>query len=315
MASDSAARLEALIKKIQPRFRLRFLKMVRDLENHWSLRELERILELNRPEDIIHTVEQMSRKMSQEWGTSYRVAGAEAADVISEGIRVIVSFDEMNSRAVRIMQENQLRMVREFTNSQRLSVREAMAEAVRRGLNPRDAARMFRDSIGLTQRQMQAVNNYRRLLEQNSSAALTRQLRDRRFDRTVARATRTGEPLTRAQIDRMVARYRERYIKYRAETIARTESLRAAHAGTHEMYQQAVDDGTLRADRVTQTWVTAADERVRGSHASMHGQLQPLGQPFVSGAGFNLLYPGDPNAPASETVQCRCVVTTRFFGE
>jgi uncharacterized protein with gpF-like domain len=58
-----------------------------------------------------------------------------------------------------------------------------------------------------------------------------------------------------------------------------------------------------------QTWNTAGDERVRESHADMEGQQVPLGQPFVSGLGNDLMYPGDPSAPAEDVINCRCVVT------
>jgi hypothetical protein len=42
----------------------------------------------------------------------------------------------------------------------------------------------------------------------------------------------------------------------------------------------------------------------------MNGQLRAFGEPFLSGNGFELAYPGDANAPGSETINCRCVVTT-----
>lgn len=210
------------------------------------------------------------------------------------------------------MRRSQLSLIREFTNQQRLSTRLALVEGISQGLNPRQQALLFRQSIGLTQRQMQAVINYRRLLEQGDAAALQRALRDRRFDPTVQSSILGDRPLTPAQIDRMVDRYHARYIAHRAEVIARTEALRSVHDGAQAAYRQAIDLGVLAADDLIQEWVTASDERVRGSHAFMHGQQRPIGEAFLSGAGNALRWPGDIDAPGSETIQCRCVLVTVF---
>ena len=110
----------------------------------------------------------------------------------------------------------------------------------------------------------------------------------------------------------MVGRYRERYLRFRAETIARTEALRAVHQSSEEAYRQAVDQGQLDPGALVRTWITAADERVRGSHRAMMGQQRGFDETFTSGVGNRLRFPGDPNAPASETVRCRCVLTTRL---
>ena len=159
----------------------------------------------------------------------------------------MVDFDAINDRAVRLMRENKLRLVREFLDSQRAATQHALVEGVTEGLNPIAQARAFRDSIGLTSRQEAAVGNYRRLLQTGDRDALVRALRDRRYDPTVRRAIASDRPLTTSQIDRMVARYRERYIKYRSEVIARTESLKIVHQGNDEMYHQAVESGKLDA--------------------------------------------------------------------
>ena len=75
-----------------------------------------------------------------------------------------------------------------------------------------------------------------------------------------------------------------------------------------EMWQQAIDAGVVDAADVVGVWWTATDERVRPSHSFMHQQERPFGEPFVSGNGNNLRFPGDPAAPASDTINCRCVV-------
>ena len=53
-------------------------------------------------------------------------------------------------------------------------------------------------------------------------------------------------------------------------------------------------------------WVTRRDERVRHTHNAADGQVVPLDQPFLVG-GYGMMHPGDRNAPASETINCRCI--------
>ena len=45
----------------------------------------------------------------------------------------------------------------------------------------------------------------------------------------------------------------------------------------------------------------------------MGGQLRRRGVPFRSGNGNALRYPGDPQAPASDVIQCRCRRAVRIL--
>lgn len=304
-----------------------WVTVVDSMRNARTLDALAALLSAGRFDEATRMVLAGARRFAvaqqQEVVGAARIAAEDIEAALRSAARgeVVVDFDMTNDHAVRAMRENQLRLVREITDQQRRAMRESMQDSITRGLNPRDQARAFRDSIGLTQRQTQAVNNYRRLLEQNDPEAMTRALRDRRFDRATARAVRDGSPLSKTQIDRMVSRYRERAVKHRAEVIARTEALRSVHQGTHLMYQQAVEAGQVSAQELTREWQTAGDERVRTmestsgvtSHASMHGQtVRGLDEPFTSGGGSKLLYPGDPAAPGYDTIQCRCAVGVRM---
>jgi hypothetical protein len=304
-----------------------WLAVVASMRNARTLEELAALLAAGRFDEATQVVVAGARRFAAAWNEEYSNAARATADDIEDALRnasrgeVVISYDMTNDGAVRAMRENQLRLVREVSDQQRRAMRTAMQGGIERGLNPIDQARAFRDSIGLTARQQAAVDNYRRLLETNDPEALNRALRDRRFDRATARAIRNNEPLTRQQIDNMVARYRERAVKHRAEVIARTESLRAVHQGTFGMFKQAVEQGSLTNNELVREWNTAGDERVRTlestsgktSHSSMHGQtVRGLEEPFTSGGGSKLLYPGDPSAPGYDTIQCRCAVGVRM---
>lgn len=306
---DPARRVERLAARLEPGFRAAFLAMVGQVRDRHSLSVLADLLASGRFDEALENLLDSAGQLGTAWSAAFNEAGVATAGVLTRNVRdVFVSFDGVNARAVRNQQLNRLRLVREFSEIQRDATRNALIEGTLRGANPRQQARAFRDSIGLTRRQTDAVANFRRLLQSRDASALSRRLRDRRFDATVRRAIQEGSPLTRAQIDRMVDRYRERFIRHRSEVIARTESLRAANAGTQEAMIQADLPG-----RVVRTWNTAQDERVRGSHRAMHGQERGLEEPFTSGNGASLMHPGDPNASAEESIQCRCSVSTRVM--
>ncbi len=309
---DDEKRMEALLAGAAFSFRRQFLEAVKQIRDSTTLEQLEELLSTRQFDEALVAAEIAAASLGNAASASFLASADDTMRYIGNSIDVIVSLDRTNGRAVEMMRHNQLRLVREFTREQRLATRYAMVEGIAQGLNPRQQALLFRQTLGLTRRQVQAVLNYRRLLEQGDAAALQRALRDRRFDPSVRAAVSGERPLTDDQVDRMVDRYRERYIRYRSEVIARTEALRSVHEGAQEAYRQAISEGVLNADELVQEWITATDERVRSSHAFMHGQQRPVGEPFLSGAGNQIKYPGDIDAPGSETIQCRCVLTTRF---
>lgn len=309
----SQARLRGLIARAEPAIRLKFLEGMRLLRNANTLDDLADLIARGRIDEALAGLDAAIDLFVQETGVQFVRAGQDGAAFLSRGLNIIVVFDQTNDRAVAIMQNNRLRLVQQMTAEQRDAIREALTDGVRRGINPRAQAREFRSSIGLTRHQVRAVNRYRELLEQGSTQALQRQLRDRRFDRTVRAASRDRVPLSSGQIDRMVERYRERFLAHRAQTIARTESLRSVHEGTEELFQQVFDSGHLTPDQVQREWHTARDDRVRDpAHTAMRGQTRPEGVPFTDGLGNSLRYPGDPAAPGSTTIMCRCSVSRRI---
>lgn len=312
IVEDPADRILKLIASSESRIQRAFVQAVKDAKDDVVLTRIADLLERGSMEEALRVVDSITSVMSTQISLSVVESGESTATFISNVLGSKVLFDNTNVRAISIMRQASLDLIREFTQQQTDATREALTEGIRRQLNPIDQARYFRDSIGLTQRQTRAVNNFRRLLEENPSEALTRQLRDRRFDPSLIRSISIEEPLSKEHIDRMVTRYRERYIQYRSRVIARTESLRAVHQGTEEMYRQAIESGELEASQLTRAWDASGDANVRNSHSLMDGQVKPFGEAFISGAGNLLRYPGDPNAPGSDTIQCRCVLTTRL---
>lgn len=306
------ARIERLIRRAETRFQTAFLNIVNSVLDEDTLQRIGDLLQRGRVQQAVEEAGRaMGARMANSQASVFTLAAEDHSEFFLDAMSVRIDFDITNDRAVRFLRNDRLRLIREITDSQAGAIRNALVEATERGLNPREQARAFRQAIGLTTRQERAVSRFRQLLEAGDSEALERQLRDRRLDPTVRRAIRGERALARGEVDRMVDRYRERYRKYRAKTIARTEALRAVHAGSDELMQQAIEQGKVDQAQIEQEWHTSLDGRERDSHRTMDGQTRPYGQPFTTGAGVSIRYPGDPAAPGSETIQCRCAVTMR----
>jgi len=310
--TDPASRLEALVASVQPKFRARFLAVIRSIKDERSLEDISALLLAGQVEEALVTAEVAALRMSNLFNQVVILSGEATAASISGNLEILLDFDHVNQHALSVMTRNRLRWVQEFVSEQREATRAALLDGIERGVNPIEQARAFRDSIGLTRYQQEIVNNYRRNLNELSPRALARELRDRRFDRTVNRAIRDGVPLRQDQIEQMVSRYADRWVKYRSEVIARTESLASVHAGNNEMYRQAIEAGHLDAGDLTRRWDTSKLPNVRDSHAAMEGQQVGIGELFTSGLGNSLEFPGDDRAPVEDTAQCVCAVTTRY---
>jgi hypothetical protein len=205
--------------------------------------------------------------------------------------------------------------IREIDQTTRDTIRQVLQRGLTAGDDPFAIARQIRGSIGLTRRQETAVSNYERMLRALDPEALDRKLRDRRSDGTVERAIRNDKALTEAQIRSLVDRYRDRYVKYRANVIARTESIRAVQGAQWELFQDMINKGQIDARQVRRTWIHTGDAHVRNAHLQIPS-MNPRGvgqnETFASPLG-PILYPGDPNALAANTIQCRCAVFARII--
>lgn len=272
--------------------------------------DIEQALAQGRYDDVVSNLQQAADRLAEEWVRQFVVAAGAAARATTADSGRMFSFDSSNPVAVRMLNAQRLDMIANFSSEQKELVRSILSRGIAEGTNPRAMAREIWSSLGLTPMQEQIVANYRMALESGQySDAMGRALADGRYDRTL-RGRRT--PLSDDQIDSMVENYRGRWRAYRAETIARTQALSAMHEGSDELYRQAVASGELLDGELECTWSAAMDARTRDSHRAMNGQRQPFGMPFISGNGVSLRYPGDPNAPAKESVNCRCVKQTRM---
>ena len=174
-------------------------------------------------------------------------------------------------------------------------------------LTPRQLGRKIKDSIGMNQRDYNAVERYRQELSGDfpSRSALNRGLINRRYNRAIRAANVSRRPLPNSLINTIVSDYRTNLVRHRSRTIARTEAQTDLNAALNATYQTALDRGDIQGT-VEKQWVTAADERVRSSHRTLHLVTIAQNAAFITGAGNTMRYPGDLNAPISERANCRC---------
>jgi hypothetical protein len=92
--------------------------------------------------------------------------------------------------------------------------------------------------------------------------------------------------------------------KNRARTVARTEVVGAYNGGLHDAFTMLVDGDT--GTEYVKRWLATEDQRTRPDHREADGQTVPFSQPFIVG-GFQMQHPHDPDAPAKEVINCRCV--------
>lgn len=270
------------------------------------------------------------------------VAGTEMAGKIAMISGVTFRFNQLNPRLITWLQTYSFDLIRQINAKTRDGIREILVSGMKAGSSPIDTAREVKAVIGLTARQAKAIENFRRELEtfhlrgetgggyslgskisrRNGrqvfaidetgspiDGILERRLRDFRFDRQLAAAAKNSKPLTPEQIDKMVDAYARKYLKYRAETIARTESLRATNMGVQDAWRQAIDAGAAPESYVRRKWIVARDERtcpVCSAVPKMNGKYGvKFAMPFATPNGPVMLPPLHPD--------CRCTVVIRVI--
>lgn len=318
--------LQAAADNVAPDIAESFMISIQDIEGNISQAEINQLLEdgnyqaiteLFSAQMVDNSLQTLAAQISAAVMIGGQVSARVQPSVNGLGGQVSFVFNQANPKVNSYAQRVSAQRVREVGNDIRLVLNQVIRDGVTRGDNPITTARRIKRSIGLTAHQERAVDNYRRALEEGDMVALRRELRDKRFDPTVLRSIRNDKALTPAQIDRMVQRYREKYLKYRSEAIGRTESIRAIQGAQYELIQSYIDNGQIDYRQVKRFWKTAGDGNVREAHVAvprMNPNGVAQGEAFKTPLGA-LMFPGDPAGSAANTVHCRCTVFSRVISK
>lgn len=329
---SDAAIIEELLDRFDEHLKAAFLDAIADIRDNITLRVVVERLEKG---DVSGAIEAMHldadafAKLEMAIREAYNSGGqATVANLPRltdpQGNRVVFRFGVRNLEAETWLRDHSSQLVSRVVDDQRVAIRTALTEGLEQGQNPRSTAlnvigRISRQSnrreggiIGLSAAQERYVANAREELASGDPARLQaflgRERRDKRFDRTIAKAIREEKPLDQEMINRIVGRYSDRLLELRGTMLARTETMMALHKSRDDAIRQQIDAGKLDARDVTKLWRSAGDMRVRHTHRLLHGKTAPMEGAFQSVSGATLRYPGDPTAPASEIIGCRCLV-------
>lgn len=305
--ADQISRIEALLDEQEAAVRRAFLSFIAGVNSKAVLDQIEDLLERGDVNAALAIVDSYIIRFADVLPSIQQTVGiaaaAELAELAGEAI-IAISFDPSHPRAAQLARASRLTLIREFTAEQRQAVRQAIGRAFDEGTGTGSTARAFREAIGLNSEQEAWVASFRGQLRRLDAKALSRALRDRRFDRTVARAIQRKEALSEARIDRMVERYRARTLAMRSENIARTEALRATSQAREEALRQMIEQTGMDPRRVERIWNATRDRRTRDAHTAMDKQRRGVDQAFEDGDGNALMWPGDPAAPPETTINC-----------
>lgn len=122
----------------------------------------------------------------------------------------------------------------------------------------------------------------------------------------VAKGVNLGEsiPKLAARIDSVLSTTQSERWPNRATVIARTETIGALNAGRADAFRVVAADSD---EELFNFWLATDDNRTRHTHREAEGQRVPVGTPFQVG-GHDLRFPGDPEGPPQEVIQCRCTM-------
>ncbi len=342
--------LDRIAARLGPSMREAFLRSVEGLR---AGADPERIAALLEAGDVDGVIEVLGLR-DPAWLNRFRVAVAEAfvaggkethsglaqviADAISEDAlpaaaesRIAVAFGVRNLPAERALQDYDLSLIREIDDNTVEGIRAALTRGMEAGRNPRQVAldlcgRIGADGLrqggilGLTAIQAGHVENARTELTSTDPAMLRRflgrGLRDRRYDAAVLRAINAGTALPDAVQEKVGNAYANAFLQYRAETVARTEALRATSVGQEAALRNAVATGALEAGNIRSFWIDTDDDRTRPAHREipdMNPDGRALGELFDTPLG-PMLYPRDPAGTAENVIGCRCWRQVRIGG-
>ncbi|MBY5917351.1 head morphogenesis protein [Rhizobium leguminosarum] len=328
-----------LVDKLSPTLEKAFLDAIDDIKSEIVLREVVAKLEARDVEGAIqalHIDPAAFRPLSEAMRQAYDAGGLLTSQNMPRladafGNRIVFRWDVSNQGAEANIRNLSSTMITNISEQTVAAARQTIVEAYSQGAGPikialdlvgrKSATTGKREGgiIGLNVPQAELIERTRINLLSGDPALmrkyLTLKTRDKRLDKAVQRAIAAGKPVDRETLDKVLMRLRDRNLRLRGETIARTETVTAVMSSKHEAFQQALSKSNRDASLVTRKWRSAGDRNVRHTHEVLNGQeVRGMDIAFLSPSGALLRYPGDTSlgAGASEVAGCRCDAEYNF---
>jgi hypothetical protein len=278
-AAELAAlrRLRTVGDLLEPGMRDKIERALRQLQSSVSLRDLEQMLARRDMLALHKLVDSLPARLRLAAAQLEKVfiAGASAGVVAVKAAGARISFALHDFDVIAAARHDAARMVTGVTLETQAGIRTIITEAVSGLHTPREAARLIRPMIGLTKRQAIAVERFR-----------------------VAQIAEKG--LTKATALARAERYAAKLLKRRAETIARTEIIRACANGQLAAWNAAAQRGKL-LQGARKRWMVTKDDRLCPRCRAMDQQTVRLAGDFQGPHGDSV--PAPPLHP-----NCRCAI-------
>ena len=239
--------------------------------------------------------------------------------------RKIPIFNIRNERVEQQLKNYSNEFVTNISDEVKETLRVMLSDGMSKGANPRDTAlnivgrinplskKREGGVIGLSSNQARWSLNARRYLENLDEKYFELGLRDKRFDSLVRKAIAERRKLTKEDIDRLIVSYNNKALKYRADAIARTETMQSINRGEWAAIEEGIENGYFKSKQIKKWWSDAHDGRTRKTHFQLGKKYNrdnaiPYEEAFVTKTGEKLMYPGDKSLGASprEIIHCRC---------
>src|SRR5262249_46509918 len=239
MARRPSDEIETLLGRVEANLRRAFMESVYEIRNR---AQVERVAERLRQGDVEGALralylnpdayQRLARAIRETYITGGNRAVADMQPVRDrEGGRLVIRFDTRNPTAEAWIADRSSTRIVEITEDQREAVRQAMRRGMEAGVNPRVTAidivgqrdpqtgRRQRAILGLTTQQEGYVARARGELASGEAEQMRRYLgrarRDRSFDPIVRSAIEQEKPVSVANVDRLVSRYKDRLLTLR----------------------------------------------------------------------------------------------------
>lgn len=327
---------EELLSRYEPMVREAFLSAVDEIRNGATLRVIVERLERG---DVAGAIDALwlepeaFARLERAIAEAYNAGGTAVVGNFPivrdpDGNRVRFYFGVRNPEAEQWLREHAAQLVTRATEDMKEALRQTFTEGLTEGQNPTRTAlnaigRVNRATnrreggiVGLTAPQERYVSAARRELLSGDPEQLrhylTRGRRDKRFDRTVQKAIREETPLPPETVARITGRYADRLLELRGDAIGLNETMAALAKSREDAIQQQIEAGKIDVEAVTKVWKHTPQERPRHHHRAMNGKSVPWGEQFELPSGTRMSYPHAPDAPAHETVFCKCTWSVKI---
>jgi hypothetical protein len=329
-------RFELLVSQFEPKVRQAFFEAIDDITDNVVLRE---IVDKIGDGDIEGAIRAMHldaaafQKLDAVLRDAFNASGQSTIETMPAlrdqfGFQIVIRWNVRQPAAEQWLREHSSTLITNIVDETREVIRETFTEGLARGDNPtktavevvgkknRATGRREGGVIGLSAPQAKYVRNARRELEASDKASLqnymTRERRDKRFDKIELRAIANGTKIPAATADKAVRNYSDKLLKLRGETIGLHETFAALGAAKDAAYQDQIDQGRVRAEHITKEWRHTPQENPRLQHIAMDGQKVLFNQPFVAPDGTQFKYPHAPGVPARHALGCKCFVNYKI---